>query len=55
MTTRFHRATPILRVRRLADSIEHYVRVLRFGSDPRSDRPAGDWLDMYGERWGPPA
>jgi catechol 2,3-dioxygenase-like lactoylglutathione lyase family enzyme len=25
--------------------------VLRMGSDPKSGRPAGEWLDMYGNRW----
>ena len=25
--------------------------VLRMGSDPKSDQPAGEWLDMYGRRW----
>jgi len=25
--------------------------VLRFGSDPRPDLPAGEWLDMRGVRW----
>lgn len=133
MTIRFHRATPILRVRSLTTSIQHYVQVLgftldfedkgvfasvsrdactiflcendqghaggwawvgvanaealheelcakgatirhpptnypwayemqvqdpdgnvlRFGSDPKRDQPAGEWLDMYGKRWGP--
>ena len=28
--------------------------VLRFGSDPRRDQPAGEWLDMHGKRWGVP-
>jgi catechol 2,3-dioxygenase-like lactoylglutathione lyase family enzyme len=26
--------------------------VLRIGSDPRPGEPYGDWLDMYGDRWG---
>jgi uncharacterized glyoxalase superfamily protein PhnB len=25
--------------------------VLRMGSDPKSDQPAGEWLDMHGNRW----
>jgi catechol 2,3-dioxygenase-like lactoylglutathione lyase family enzyme len=25
--------------------------VLRLGSDPKSDEPIGDWLDMHGHRW----
>jgi len=25
--------------------------VLRMGSDPKSNQPAGEWLDMYGNRW----
>jgi len=25
--------------------------ILRFGSDPRKDQPAGPWLDMYGGHW----
>jgi hypothetical protein len=25
--------------------------VLRMGSEPREDRPAGDWLDMRGIAW----
>ena len=29
--------------------------VLRFGSDPRRDQPVGEWLDMHGRRWPPPA
>jgi catechol 2,3-dioxygenase-like lactoylglutathione lyase family enzyme len=27
--------------------------VLRFGSEPKSDRPMGEWLDMNGGRWVP--
>jgi uncharacterized glyoxalase superfamily protein PhnB len=27
--------------------------VLRIGSDPRKDQPAGEWLDMRGVRWRP--
>ena len=26
--------------------------VLRIGSDPRRGEPDGEWLDMYGDRWG---
>jgi len=26
--------------------------VLRIGSDSRPGEPYGDWLDMYGQRWG---
>jgi len=25
--------------------------VLRLGSEPKSDQPEGEWLDMRGERW----
>jgi catechol 2,3-dioxygenase-like lactoylglutathione lyase family enzyme len=25
--------------------------VLRFGSDPKTDEPFGEWLDMNGRRW----
>lgn len=25
--------------------------ILRLGSDPKSDHPAGEWLDMHGNRW----
>jgi uncharacterized glyoxalase superfamily protein PhnB len=25
--------------------------VLRMGSEPKPDEPAGPWLDMYGDRW----
>lgn len=25
--------------------------VLRLGSDPKSDQPIGEWLDMHGNRW----
>jgi len=25
--------------------------VLRLGSDPKSDQPTGEWLDMRGDRW----
>jgi catechol 2,3-dioxygenase-like lactoylglutathione lyase family enzyme len=25
--------------------------VLRFGSEPKSDEPVGEWLDMRGDRW----
>jgi catechol 2,3-dioxygenase-like lactoylglutathione lyase family enzyme len=25
--------------------------VLRIGSDPKTDQPTGDWLDMHGIRW----
>jgi catechol 2,3-dioxygenase-like lactoylglutathione lyase family enzyme len=25
--------------------------VLRFGSEPKTDRPFGEWLDMHGVRW----
>ena len=25
--------------------------VLRMGSDSKSDQPAGEWLDMHGNRW----
>jgi catechol 2,3-dioxygenase-like lactoylglutathione lyase family enzyme len=25
--------------------------VLRFGSEPKADRPFGEWLDMRGDRW----
>jgi catechol 2,3-dioxygenase-like lactoylglutathione lyase family enzyme len=25
--------------------------ILRLGSEPKSDQPAGEWLDMRGERW----
>ncbi len=25
--------------------------ILRFGSEPKSDQPEGEWLDMYGDRW----
>jgi len=25
--------------------------ILRLGSDPKIDQPAGEWLDMYGNRW----
>ena len=25
--------------------------VLRLGSEPRPDRPSGEWLDMRGDRW----
>jgi hypothetical protein len=27
--------------------------VLRLGSDPKEDEPAGEWLDMHGRRWLP--
>jgi hypothetical protein len=27
--------------------------ILRMGSEPKEDQPAtGEWLDMYGQRWG---
>jgi catechol 2,3-dioxygenase-like lactoylglutathione lyase family enzyme len=25
--------------------------VLRFGSEPKTDQPIGEWLDMHGDRW----
>jgi catechol 2,3-dioxygenase-like lactoylglutathione lyase family enzyme len=25
--------------------------VLRFGSEPKQDRPFGEWLDMHGDAW----
>lgn len=25
--------------------------ILRIGSEPLKDRPVGEWLDMYGQRW----
>ncbi len=27
--------------------------ILRIGSDPKADQPAGEWLDMHGVRWSP--
>lgn len=27
--------------------------VLRFGSEPKPDRPLGEWFDMRGDRWEP--
>jgi catechol 2,3-dioxygenase-like lactoylglutathione lyase family enzyme len=27
--------------------------ILRLGSEPRDDRPPGEWLDMYGRVWPP--
>lgn len=27
--------------------------ILRMGSDPLPDKPVGDWLDMYGQKWLP--
>jgi catechol 2,3-dioxygenase-like lactoylglutathione lyase family enzyme len=29
--------------------------VLRFGSEPKTDRPCGEWLDMRGDLWVMPA
>jgi len=25
--------------------------ILRMGSEPKSERPVGEWLDMHGDRW----
>ncbi|MGH7452221.1 MAG: hypothetical protein ACRENG_12815 [bacterium] len=25
--------------------------VLRFGSEPKTDQPFGEWLDMHGDHW----
>jgi predicted lactoylglutathione lyase len=33
--------------------VEHLDgNILRMGSEPKEDQPAGDWLDMYGRHWG---